>query len=51
MTQILIGILIGVTAVLAYQDPTVIEYIRSNINDLSTYMVKATSDVAVVVSH
>ncbi|SVA30471.1 uncharacterized protein METZ01_LOCUS83325 [marine metagenome] len=49
--QILIGILIGVVGVLAYQDPTVLEFIRSNINDLSTYMVKATSDVAVVVSH
>ena len=49
--QILLGITIGVVGVLAYQDPTVIELIRSNINELATFLVKETSDVAVVLSH
>lgn len=49
--RITIGILIGMTAVLAYQDPTVIEFIRSNINELATWTVKETSDLSLVVSH
>ncbi len=49
--QILLGITIGVVGILAYQDPEVIEFIRSSINELATFLVKETSDVAVVLSH
>ena len=51
MTNLLIGIFIGVCGILATQDPTVIEFGRSTINGVATDMVKATSDIAVVVSH
>ncbi len=51
MNKVLIGILIGVSGILAWQDPTVTEFFRSNINELATWLVKESSDVAVVVSH
>ena len=49
--QILFGITIGAVGILAYQDPAVLEFIRSSINELATFLVKETSDVAVVLSH
>ena len=41
--RIWVGILIGVGATLAYQDPTVVEYFRSNINELATWAVEETT--------
>ena len=41
--RIWVGILIGVGATLAYQDPTVVEYFRSNINELAVSLASNTS--------
>ncbi len=40
MNKVLIGILIGVSGILAWQDPTVTEFFRSNINELATWLAK-----------
>lgn len=36
--RITIGILIGIGATLAYQDPTVVDFFRSNINELANWV-------------
>jgi len=43
MTKILIGIFIGVVGILAWQDPTVTEFFRSNINELAVSLASNTS--------